>query len=126
MRKFALAILFFIPLLVSAQSLTREAVTSGGGHMENAGYELSCSYGQLATATLVPGLGGILSQGFQQVNYDCPGDLNFDGQVNTEDLLLFLGFFGCEGTCLGDFNHDGLVNTQDLLFFLGYFGTFCS
>ncbi|MFT5183676.1 MAG: hypothetical protein ACI84C_000802 [Flavobacteriales bacterium] len=89
------------------------------------GYGLSCSYGQLAVATFDPVLFGALTQGFQQLNYNCPGDLNFDGFVNTEDLLAFVGQFGCISECTADFNFDGLVNTQDLLFFLGFFGTAC-
>ncbi|MCB0762754.1 MAG: hypothetical protein KDC12_14605, partial [Flavobacteriales bacterium] len=56
----------------------------------------------------------------------CPGDLNNDGMVDTLDLLLFLGAFGCTGTCLGDMDNSGAVNTTDLLIFLGLFGTDCS
>lgn len=125
MKKLLLIILFFVPVLVNAQTLSREAVTSGGAEMENGGYQLSCSIGQLSTATLEPGVGGVLTQGFQQWNYNCPGDLNFDGFVITEDLLIFLGQFGCLSGCFADLNFDGAVNTQDLLFFLGFFGTVC-
>ena len=125
MKKLILVILFLVPILVSAQSLSREAMTSGGAVMQSMGYELSCSLGQFSTATLIPGSGGILTHGFQQINYNCPGDFNFDGQVDTEDLLLFLGFFGCDTACGADLNQDGQVDTQDLLFFLGFFGTAC-
>ncbi|MCB0760180.1 MAG: hypothetical protein KDC12_01565 [Flavobacteriales bacterium] len=54
----------------------------------------------------------------------CPGDYNDDLVVNTEDLLLFLGSFGCTG-CPQDINADGIVDTADLLIFLGMFGQVC-
>ncbi|MFM9957502.1 MAG: GC-type dockerin domain-anchored protein [Phycisphaerales bacterium] len=57
----------------------------------------------------------------------CPGDLNGDQQVNTADLVFFLGRFGQSGPpgAPGDFNADGQVNTADLVFFLGRFGLAC-
>jgi len=56
----------------------------------------------------------------------CPGDFNGDNQVNTSDLLLFLGEFGCDTACTADLNGDGLVNTADLLSLLSLFGTSCN
>ena len=51
-----------------------------------------------------------------------PGDVNGDGIVNTEDLLLLLGAWGeCPG-CPEDLNGDGVVNTEDLLILLGNWG----
>ncbi|MCB0761862.1 MAG: hypothetical protein KDC12_10100, partial [Flavobacteriales bacterium] len=56
----------------------------------------------------------------------CFGDFNLDGTIDTADLLLFLGDFGCEGlSCFADLNEDAIVNTTDLLLFLGVFGTNC-
>jgi hypothetical protein len=55
----------------------------------------------------------------------CYGDFNDDGIINTADLLIFLGDFGCIGPCVGDLNNDGIVSTLDLLDFLGVFGTDC-
>ncbi|MFT4678894.1 MAG: hypothetical protein ACI84C_001197 [Flavobacteriales bacterium] len=55
----------------------------------------------------------------------CMGDYNSDTIVNTTDLLLLLGSFGCEIDCLTDLNGDDEVNTGDLLAFLSLFGTFC-
>jgi hypothetical protein len=56
----------------------------------------------------------------------CPEDLNGDGQVNTTDLLIFLGSYGCVGTCgAADINGDGYVNSTDLLILLGKYGTNC-
>ncbi|MCB0761613.1 MAG: hypothetical protein KDC12_08830 [Flavobacteriales bacterium] len=108
-----------------SQSLERAAVTSGGGLFEGGGMELSASVGQLSIATIGDD-GLLLTQGFQQAQFACFGDFNGDGQIDTADLLLFLGQFGCATDCFGDLNGDGLVNTSDLLLFLGYFGTSCS
>ncbi|MBL7941947.1 MAG: PKD domain-containing protein, partial [Flavobacteriales bacterium] len=56
----------------------------------------------------------------------CLGDFNNDGVVNTTDLLVFLGEYGCTSGCgAADLNNDGVVNTSDLLLFLGAFGTSC-
>lgn len=60
----------------------------------------------------------------------CPGDLNGDGGVNTQDLVTFLGRFGQVApigspAAIADFNHDGVVNTVDLVYFLGRFGQVC-
>jgi hypothetical protein len=50
------------------------------------------------------------------------GDLNGDGEVNTGDVLDFLGSYGCEIDCgSADLNNDGVVNAQDLLLLLGQF-----
>jgi hypothetical protein len=58
--------------------------------------------------------------------YYCPGDFNYDGQINTTDLLFFLSEFGCnESPCVTDLSGDGLTNTSDLLVFLSTFGTDC-
>jgi hypothetical protein len=40
-------------------------------------------------------------------------------------LLLLLGDFGCVSSCTTDLNSDGVVNSQDILIFLGYFGAIC-
>ena len=50
------------------------------------------------------------------------GDVNGDGVVNTEDLLMLLAAWGsCEG-CPEDINGDGIVNTADLLILLANWG----
>ncbi|MFM9956766.1 MAG: dockerin type I repeat-containing protein [Phycisphaerales bacterium] len=57
----------------------------------------------------------------------CLGDTNGDNQVNTADLVFFLGRFGQAvppGSAV-DFNNDGVVNTADLVTFLGRFGASC-
>lgn len=53
----------------------------------------------------------------------CVGDINGDGLVDTQDLGILLGDFGCVGAgCAGDINNDGIVDTQDLGLLLGDFG----
>lgn len=57
----------------------------------------------------------------------CPGDINGNGAIGTDDLVAFLGVLGCQSDCsFGDFNSDDAVNSADLTFLLGVFGTFCS
>jgi len=53
-----------------------------------------------------------------------PSDLNGDGWINVNDLLILLGDYGCLAppACLGDINQDGEVNFEDILEFLAAFG----
>lgn len=53
-----------------------------------------------------------------------PGDINGDGYVNAEDLVLFLSEFGGEPTTYPDADIDGngTVNAEDLVIFLANFG----
>ncbi len=51
-----------------------------------------------------------------------PGDLDGDGDVDSDDLNLLLADFGCVGTCAGDINGDGVTNSQDLNAVLAAFG----
>jgi len=56
---------------------------------------------------------------------DCPQDLDFDGDIDTSDLLILLGNWGyCpEGEiCWSDIDMDGDVDTQDLLQLLSEWG----
>lgn len=55
----------------------------------------------------------------------CLGDFNFDGTIDTLDLLFLLGQYGCSSSCAADLNGDDIVDTQDLLSFLAVFGTDC-
>ena len=52
-------------------------------------------------------------------NAPTPGDVNGDGVVNLEDLLLVLGAWGPCPACPEDINGDGVVNVLDLLIVLG-------
>lgn len=45
-----------------------------------------------------------------------PADINGDGVVNVQDLLLVMSNWGtCAGSCPGDVTGDGVVNVSDLL-----------
>lgn len=54
----------------------------------------------------------------------CRVDLNGDGHVNTQDVLLFLNWWS-DGNNGADWNGDHVVNTQDVLAFLNDFNTGC-
>lgn len=61
-----------------------------------------------------------------EVTLPCPGDLTEDGVVDTADLGILLGDFGCLGPdCDADLNDDGQVDTNDLGLLLGVFGSTC-
>jgi hypothetical protein len=59
------------------------------------------------------------------VNPACEYDLNTDGQVDAQDLIVLLEAFGCVGACAYDFDEDGVTGAADLSWFLGYFGLTC-
>ena len=51
------------------------------------------------------------------------GDLNADGVVNIQDLVLVASQFGQSGQNTADINEDGVVNIQDLILVAGAFDT---
>ena len=51
------------------------------------------------------------------------GDLNADGVVNIQDLVLVASQFGQTGQNTADINEDGVVNIQDLILVAGAFDT---
>ena len=56
----------------------------------------------------------------------CFGDMDNNGFVNSNDLLLFLADFGCvTPPCVGDFDGDGQTSTSDMLMLLTVFGLPC-
>ena len=55
----------------------------------------------------------------------CSEDINSDGLVNIQDLLLLLSEFGCVSLCENDVNLDGQVTVEDLLLILSEFGVYC-
>ena len=55
----------------------------------------------------------------------CPEDLNGDGVIGVQDLLLVLSEFGCNSSCENDINQDGYVAVQDILLLLSGFGNTC-
>ncbi len=60
---------------------------------------------------------------FMQIDFSLivQGDFNGNDEVDTGDLLLFLGEIGCTEDCLYDISGDGVTNVLDLLLFLSYF-----
>ena len=55
-----------------------------------------------------------------------PEDLDNDGFVNVNDILLLLGEFGCVEGCTLDVNGIPGVDVADFLIVLGAFGLPCS
>ena len=58
---------------------------------------------------------------------DCPGDVDGNGEVGVDDLLLLLGEYGtdCSAGCDSDLDGNGEVDVDDLLNMLSYFGNNC-
>jgi len=55
----------------------------------------------------------------------CPGDFDFDGDVDGTDLKTFLDDFhnkACDGSCAGDLDGDGDVDSTDMQIFKQNFG----
>lgn len=55
--------------------------------------------------------------GLEKVGGGCRVDLNNDGQVNTQDFLVYLNLWSA-GNSTADWNGDGVVNTIDFVGFL--------
>ena len=53
----------------------------------------------------------------------CVGDVDGDGEINVNDLLLLLGNWGNSGA--GDLDDDGIVDSSDVLSLLGVYGEPC-
>lgn len=52
----------------------------------------------------------------------CDGDVNGDGSVGVDDLLLVIGDWACDGVCDGDVTGDAMVNVEDLLVVIAAWG----
>ncbi len=55
----------------------------------------------------------------------CMGDFDDDNMRTVNDLLIMMSEFGCELNCATDMNDDGLVNGQDVVMFLAVFAIPC-
>jgi hypothetical protein len=53
----------------------------------------------------------------------CPGDVEVNGIVDVNDILLFVSDFGCQNSCLADANDDFIVDINDLLVIISSWGT---
>ncbi len=51
-----------------------------------------------------------------------PADVNQDGEVDVNDLLLVIGDWGCTSNCTADIDGDGNVNVVDLLLVIANWG----
>ena len=73
--------------------------------------------------TLVSGSddGTVLLWDFTPFVLQIPGDVNSDGVVNIQDLVLVASNFGQTGVNIADVNGDGMVNVQDLVRIASYF-----
>ena len=74
--------------------------------------------------TLVSGSedGTILLWPFTPVEPEIKADVNGDGIVNIQDLVLVASHLGETGLSPGDVNGDGVVNIQDLVLVASHFG----
>ena len=58
-----------------------------------------------------------------EVDEGTPGDINGDGTVDVNDLLMLLGAWGpCTPPCDGDVNGDEIIDVNDLLMLLANWG----
>lgn len=55
----------------------------------------------------------------------CRADFNCDGNRDTEDLLIFMGEFGCLNTCAADLDSNAIVNVADLFILVSVFDQSC-
>jgi len=83
------------------------------------------STGIMDVTVTCPFYGYLPSEGQAEVTggSSIPGDLDGDGDVDTNDLLALLADWGCSGgDCLGDVDEDGDTDTNDLLLLLANWG----
>jgi hypothetical protein len=62
------------------------------------------------------------SRGLDDAAPPCPADLDGDGVVDGEDLLILLSEWGPCAGCDSDLNNDGVVDGEDLLILLSEWG----
>ncbi|MCP4837851.1 MAG: hypothetical protein GY894_00615, partial [Planctomycetes bacterium] len=76
------------------------------------------------------GSGSVVEAGFDGVQLakldcvddnPCPADIDDDGDVDVDDILLVIGAFGTTGP-VGDINEDGIVDVNDVLVVVAGFG----
>jgi hypothetical protein len=95
------------------------------------GFEPGYEYRIRPTSVLrsdVPALPGVLWDADYQIVVQvppCDGDVNSTGQVNVDDLLLIIAFWGQANPIMprADVNSDGIVNVDDLLALINNWGS---
>ena len=128
----ALAAAIPTPTAPAGQSLAIDwfTIDAGGGRSGAANFTLIATIGQPETGTQSGGdftlhAGFISPLAAIPSTPDCPGDLNADQEVNSDDLGIILAQFGCTKACTADIDADGDVDSDDLGALLGAFGITC-
>ena len=114
----------FSSMYAICQYTSPQVTAASGGTGSSASATLQWTLGEPVIQTAL-GTSAQLTCGFHQTDAFCFGDFNFDGQIDTNDVLILLGEWGCVGVCLADMDQDGEVGTTDILLLLGTFGTSC-
>ena len=127
---------FFIPPVVETNKVTLSATalsgaSDGDGRLATVTFEAvksKKSFITLLDVTLTDSGGGHLHQLAQRTRIEVyfPGDINSDGAVNIQDLVLVAASFGqpvTEGNAPADVNGDGQINVIDLVKIAGLLGT---
>ena len=68
-----------------------------------------------------------LSANSGMITVPCPEDLNSDGSITVQDVLIVLANFGCLAPepCIGDIDSSNYVGVSDVLEMLSAFGSNC-
>ncbi len=114
---------------LSGLTWSKQAMNSGtlpnkvaGGDLDGKNDDDDWVIGIGGTTTLRGNPSGLMEQTNIQFTASCPGDLNGDGQVAIQDMLLLIAAWGkCEG-CGADINGDGVVDIQDVLLLIAAWG----
>ena len=127
---------FFIPPVVETNKVTLSATalagaSEGDGRIATVTFEaveIKKSFIDLLSVSLTDNQGGHLHQLAQQTRIEIyfPGDLNRDGLVNIQDLVLVAANFGEPVTAANapaDVNGDGKINVIDLVKIAGLLGS---
>ena len=114
----------FSSMYAICQYASPQVTAASGGAGSSASVTLQWTLGEPVIQTAL-GSSAQLTCGFHQTDAFCFGDFNFDGQIDTNDVLILLGGWSCLGVCLADMDQDGEVGTTDILLLLGTFGTSC-
>ena len=127
---------FFIPPVVETDKVTLSATalsgaSDGDGRLATVTFEAvesKKSFIDLLAVKLTDSRGVHLHQLAQRTKVEIyfPGDLNSDGAVNIQDLVLVAANFGdpvTEANAQADLNGDGQINVIDLVKIAGLLGT---